>query len=156
MSVSQATKKVFGVNVIFGINAILYTNDRNPAGMLGLRITAFGRSATLVPAMSAVGGVSRLCPGVKLAKHFVYGVDDCLRLVQLNLVTGLLDDPVYAMRGEARQVCMQSVPDLAIGSVKPRDSRRANTPGVLDRQHNQGNCAKAVVVGAVVPVVIEP
>jgi hypothetical protein len=30
---------------------------------------------------------SRLRPSVKLAKHFVHGVDDRLRLVQLNLVT---------------------------------------------------------------------
>jgi hypothetical protein len=36
---------------------------------------------------SGGGGVLRFRPGVKLAKHFVYGVDDCLRPVQLNLVT---------------------------------------------------------------------
>jgi hypothetical protein len=31
--------------------------------------------------------VSRLRPGVELAEHFVNGVDDRLRLIQLNLVT---------------------------------------------------------------------
>jgi len=31
--------------------------------------------------------VSRLRPGVKLAEHFVHGVDDRLGLIQLNLVT---------------------------------------------------------------------
>jgi hypothetical protein len=31
--------------------------------------------------------VSRLRPGVKLAEHFVHGVDDRLRLIQLNRVT---------------------------------------------------------------------
>jgi hypothetical protein len=31
--------------------------------------------------------VSRLRPSMKLAEHFVHGVDDRLRLIQLNLVT---------------------------------------------------------------------
>ena len=31
--------------------------------------------------------VSRLRPDVELAEHFVHGVDDRLRLVQLNMVT---------------------------------------------------------------------
>jgi hypothetical protein len=46
---------------------------------------------TRQPAMALSGRpaqiVSRLRPGVKLAENFVHGVDDRLRLVQLNMVT---------------------------------------------------------------------
>jgi hypothetical protein len=55
----------------------------------------FGRKVALCEARGSLEQTHRYhaaiakCPKyetVKLAKHFVYSVDDCLRLVQLNLV----------------------------------------------------------------------
>ena len=63
--------------------------------------------------------VSRLHPSMKLAEHFVHGVDDRLRLTQPNLVTRSLDEPVYATRREVREGLLQSNPDLRVGSVEP-------------------------------------
>jgi hypothetical protein len=51
--------------------------------------------------------VSRRPPCLRLAEHFVHGVDDHLRLFQLNLVTWM-DDPVHAARREVRQSVTQN------------------------------------------------
>ena len=41
---------------------------------------------------------SRPDPSVKLPEHFVYGIDDHLRLIQLNLVPAAIDHAVHAAR----------------------------------------------------------
>jgi hypothetical protein len=56
--------------------------------------------------------LSRLRSGVELAEHLVHSVYDCLRLIQLNLVTRSLDQPVYAMRREVREPLLQGNPNL--------------------------------------------
>lgn len=53
----------------------------NTALRIGRRLTMKVRGRTVTLSV-----VSRLRAAVKLAKHFVDGVDDCLRLIQLNVV----------------------------------------------------------------------
>jgi hypothetical protein len=60
--------------------------------------------------------VSRLRPGLKLAEHLLHGVDDRLWLIQLNLVSAMLDHTMHAARSEMRQSLVLGEPALSIGS----------------------------------------
>ena len=97
--------------------------------------------------------VSRLCTSANLAEHIVHSVDDCLRLIQLNLVVRSLDESMYASRGEVCQGFMLGEPVLQKGLGEPYAGGGV-TPGVLRREHNEGHCAKAEMVDAVVPMCV--
>jgi hypothetical protein len=52
---------------------------------------------------------------VKLAEHLVHGVDHGLWLIQLNLVSAMLDHTMHAARREMRQSLVLGEPELSIG-----------------------------------------
>jgi hypothetical protein len=59
---------------------------------------------------------------VKLVEHFVHGVDDRLRLIQLNIVPAMLNHTMYAARRKMRQSLVMSIPLLS--KVSPECSLR--------------------------------
>ena len=97
------------------------------------------------------GVVSRLRPSVKLPEHFVYGVDDRLRFIQLDLVPAVLDHTMHATRRQMRQSLVLSEPLLSV--VSPECSlRSAPIPANVGRKNDKRLISEVEVVDAVIAV----
>jgi hypothetical protein len=92
---------------------------------------------------------SRLRPSVKLLEHFVYGVNNRLRFIQLNLMPAVLDHTVHAAGRQTRQRLVLGEPLLSI--VSPEcPLRPAPTAAHVGRKNDERLVAEREVVDAVI------